>query len=55
MKPDLAELVTHVHTAIVTQECQGVIVGPDAGLLPMAIQPRTNCLPSRRGRLEYIA
>jgi nicotinamidase-related amidase len=29
---DLAELAAAPHTAIVTQECQGAIIGTDAGL-----------------------
>ncbi|PBJ65424.1 isochorismatase, partial [Mycobacterium avium subsp. hominissuis] len=29
---DLAELVAPAHTAVITQEVQGAVVGPDAGL-----------------------
>ena len=32
MKIELGELVAPGHTAVVTQECQGAIVGPDAAL-----------------------
>ena len=36
MRPSLADLVAPAHTAIVTQECQGAVVGPDAGLAALA-------------------
>ena len=32
MRPGLKNLVAPGHTAIITQECQGAVVGPDAGL-----------------------
>ena len=36
MNPQLADLVQPEHTAIVTQECQGAVMGPDAGLVALA-------------------
>lgn len=46
MKIDLAELVAPEHTAIVTQECQGAVVGPDAGLAALADEARREALPN---------
>lgn len=46
MKPDLAELVTPAHTAIITQECQGAVVGPDAGLRTLSEAARRQALPN---------
>lgn len=46
MRPDLAELVAPGHTAIVTQECQGAVVGPDAGLRALADEARRVALPN---------
>ncbi|MBX7455762.1 cysteine hydrolase [Mycolicibacterium sp. 3033] len=46
MKPDLSELVAPGHTAVVTQECQGAIVGPDAGLGMLAAEARRAALPN---------
>ncbi|WP_217156750.1 cysteine hydrolase [[Mycobacterium] fortunisiensis] len=46
MKPDLSELVAPGHTAIVTQECQGAVVGPDAGLAALADEARREALPN---------
>ncbi|GAB3237305.1 cysteine hydrolase [Mycolicibacterium hippocampi] len=46
MTPDLAELVGPEHTAVVTQECQGAIVGPDAGLRMLADEARREALPN---------
>ena len=46
MKPDLAELATPAHTAIVTQECQGAVVGPNAGLAVLAAEARREALPN---------
>ncbi|MBX7430587.1 cysteine hydrolase [Mycobacterium sp. Y57] len=45
MRPDLAELVAPAHTAVVTQECQGAIVGPNAGLGVLAAEARRVALP----------
>jgi nicotinamidase-related amidase len=46
VKVDLAELVAPAHTAIVTQECQGAVMGPDAGLAVLANEARREALPS---------
>ena len=46
MKPDLAEVAAPAHTAVVTQECQGAIVGPDAGLAVLAKEARREALPN---------
>ena len=46
MKVDLADLVAPAHTAIVTQECQGAVVGPDAGLRALADEARKVALPN---------
>ncbi|WP_066902966.1 cysteine hydrolase [Mycolicibacterium houstonense] len=46
MTPDLTELVAPAHTAIVTQECQGAVVGPDAGLAALADEARREALPN---------
>jgi nicotinamidase-related amidase len=46
VKIDLAELAAPGHTAIVTQECQGAIVGPDAGLKALAEEARREALPN---------
>ena len=45
-RPDLAELVAPTHTAIVTQECQGAVIGPDAGLGVLAEAARVQALPN---------
>jgi nicotinamidase-related amidase len=37
---ELAELARPAHTAIVTQECQGAVVGPNAGLAVLAREAR---------------
>jgi nicotinamidase-related amidase len=42
----LAELVAPAHTAIVTQECQGAVVGPNAGLALLAEEARRIALPN---------
>ncbi|MED5811994.1 cysteine hydrolase [Mycolicibacterium sp. 050232] len=46
MKIDLNELIAPEHTAIVTQECQGAVVGPDAGLAALADEARREALPN---------
>jgi nicotinamidase-related amidase len=46
MKPDLGELVAPQHTAIVTQECQGAVVGPTAGLAVLAEEARREAVPN---------
>ena len=42
----LDELVAPAHTAIVTQECQGAVVGPNAGLALLAEEARRVALPN---------
>jgi biuret amidohydrolase len=42
----LGELAAPGHTAIVTQECQGAVVGPDAGLAALAQAARREALPN---------
>jgi nicotinamidase-related amidase len=44
--PPLSELVNPAHTAVITQECQGGIVGPDAGLHLLAAEARRVALPN---------
>ena len=46
MRPDLAELANPGHTAVVTQECQGAVMGPDAGLAALAAEARREALPN---------
>jgi len=42
----LAELAAPEHTAIVTQECQGAVIGPNAGLTALAEEARRVALPN---------
>ncbi len=46
MTPQLAEIAAPEHTAIVTQECQGAVVGPNAGLALLAEEARRVALPN---------
>ena len=46
MRIALAELVDPAHTAIVTQECQGAVVGPNAGLAVLAREAQREALPN---------
>lgn len=46
MRPQLAEIVAPGHTAIVTQECQGAVIGPHAGLAMLATEARRVALPN---------
>lgn len=46
MRIPLPDLVAPGHTAVVTQECQGAIVGPDAGLGALAAEARHEALPA---------
>ncbi|WP_197373922.1 cysteine hydrolase [Mycolicibacterium baixiangningiae] len=46
MTARLAELVAPGHTALVTQELQGAVVGPDAGLAALAEEARRAALPN---------
>jgi biuret amidohydrolase len=42
----LAELAAPEHTAIVAQECQGAVIGPNAGLAALAEEARRVALPN---------
>src|SRR6476646_11295516 len=46
MTVDLAEIAAPAHTAIVTQECQGAVVGPNAGLAALAKEARREAVPN---------
>ncbi len=46
MRRGLAEMAAPAHTAVVTQECQGAIVGPRAGLGALAAEARRQALPN---------
>jgi nicotinamidase-related amidase len=46
VRPDLAELAAPAHTAVVTQECQGAVMGPNAGLAVLAAEARREALPN---------
>lgn len=46
MTDRLARLAAPGHTAIVTQECQGAVMGPDAGLAMLAEEARREALPN---------
>lgn len=46
MKPNLADLVGPEHTALVTQEVQGAVMGPNAGLAVLAAEARREALPN---------
>lgn len=43
---DLGELAAPGHTAVVTQECQGAVVGPDAGLPALAEEAARAAIPN---------
>jgi biuret amidohydrolase len=46
MSMDLAEIAAPGHTAIVTQELHGAVVGPNAGLRVLAEEARREALPN---------
>ncbi len=46
MTPELAEIAAPERTAIVTQECQGAVIGPNAGLAMLAEEARRVALPN---------
>jgi nicotinamidase-related amidase len=46
VKSSLADLTAPAHTAIVTQECQGAVIGPNAGLVQLAEEARRVALPN---------
>jgi nicotinamidase-related amidase len=46
MSIDLAQLIAPAHTAVVTQEIQGAVVGPDAELVELANEARREAVPN---------
>ena len=46
MTVKLAEIAAPAHTAIVSQECQGAVVGPNAGLAVLAEEARREAVPN---------
>ena len=46
MNLNLADLAAPARTAIVTQECQGAVVGPNAGLAVLAAEARREAVPN---------
>jgi biuret amidohydrolase len=46
VRPSLADLAAPAHTAVVTQECQGAVIGPYAGLAQLADEARRVALPN---------
>jgi nicotinamidase-related amidase len=46
MSVDLAQIAAPGHTALVTQELQGAVVGPNAGLATLAREARRQALPN---------
>ena len=46
MSRRLGDLVAPSHTAVVTQELQGAVVGPNAGLAALAAEARREALPN---------
>jgi biuret amidohydrolase len=46
MSVNLAHLIEPAHTALVTQEIQGAVVGPDAGLAELANEARREAVPN---------
>lgn len=46
MTPELGTIASPEHTAIVTQECQGAVIGPNAGLAMLAEEARRVALPN---------
>jgi nicotinamidase-related amidase len=46
VKPDLADLVAPAHTALITLEVQGAVMGPNAGLAVLAAEARREALPN---------
>ena len=44
--PKLEDLVAPEHTALITQECQGGVVGPEAGLPVLAEEARRQAIPN---------
>lgn len=46
MSRQLADVLEPGHTAILTQECQGAVIGPNAGLAALAEEARREALPN---------
>lgn len=46
MRFNLGDIAAPAHTAVVTQECQGAVVGPNAGLAALAAEARREALPN---------
>ncbi|HZC92384.1 MAG TPA: cysteine hydrolase [Mycobacterium sp.] len=46
MTAPLVELAAPAHTAVITQECQGAVIGPNAGLAMLAQEARRVALPN---------
>ncbi len=46
MNSKLAGIAAPEHTAIITQECQGAVIGPHAGLAALAEEARREALPN---------
>lgn len=46
MTSKLAGIAAPEHTAIITQECQGAVIGPHAGLAALAEEARREALPN---------
>jgi len=44
--PSLTELLAPEHTAVITQECQGAVVGPNAGLEQLAREAAREAIPN---------
>ena len=49
MSMNLAEIAAPAHTAIVTQELQGAVVGPNAGLAVLAERRAAKRCPTSNG------
>lgn len=46
MSHKFADVLEPGHTAILTQECQGAVIGPNAGLAALAEEARREALPN---------
>jgi nicotinamidase-related amidase len=44
--PSLVDLVQPDRTAVITQECQGAVIGPDSGLKMLADEARLEAIPN---------
>ncbi|MCV7380652.1 isochorismatase [Mycobacterium alsense] len=51
-QPSLQELLDPATTALVTQECQGGVIGPQAGLPLLAEEARREAIPNIAGLLD---